>query len=524
MISPILIVLAGLMGAAGIVLAAASVHAAPAAGLDSAGYMLLFHAAAVLAGEYEGAITVKHGPVCNYVERTGARIVLKPASAEVRLQPRATTLQRDPWVGNLIVSQSDVRTQNVFLRCVQGGTPGAPESGVVAQSRRLFSSAMVAVDVVGTPASEFAHRLRFAFLLYDRVIETQLLLAASSGASMRIPIQSATDIIAHAIYGDELEIVDAATNARTTYKITAKTDVPASGWTTLTVSPTIALSYALGQHLMIRSFRSNRWSDAAQGVATLGASISGSGSPGDLITLTLSSTTQTPRFSVVKVDSEELRITAILGATQATAARAVGGTTVAAHDNGRPVQCYVAPIQNTAIKTGALFAIGATGVSIALTPPTGVDEEMPLVPGDTIDITCPGLTLEPQDLATVIAQRQSSIDKVGNKPYPSRRAGRLASSAQAREGAWRDLGDFGDAHHGVTWAGPLQMLPALGGTYLVRDDLLLPHDGGVNPNGDASPVSPDTATAIACRLESRAIDLLKDALTLSLTAFRANPW
>ena len=45
----ILIALAGLMGAAGVVLLAASAHAAPGAGLDSAGQMLLFHAAAVVA-------------------------------------------------------------------------------------------------------------------------------------------------------------------------------------------------------------------------------------------------------------------------------------------------------------------------------------------------------------------------------------------------------------------------------------------------------------------------------------------
>jgi uncharacterized membrane protein YgdD (TMEM256/DUF423 family) len=44
------ILLAGLMGAAGVVLAAAGAHAAPQAGLDSAAYMLLFHAAAVLGG------------------------------------------------------------------------------------------------------------------------------------------------------------------------------------------------------------------------------------------------------------------------------------------------------------------------------------------------------------------------------------------------------------------------------------------------------------------------------------------
>ena len=46
----ILMALAGLMGASGIVLAATSAHAAPGAGLDSAAYMLLFHAVAVLGG------------------------------------------------------------------------------------------------------------------------------------------------------------------------------------------------------------------------------------------------------------------------------------------------------------------------------------------------------------------------------------------------------------------------------------------------------------------------------------------
>ena len=46
----IFIALAGLMGAAGIALAAASAHTAPGAGLDSAAYMLLFHAAALVGG------------------------------------------------------------------------------------------------------------------------------------------------------------------------------------------------------------------------------------------------------------------------------------------------------------------------------------------------------------------------------------------------------------------------------------------------------------------------------------------
>jgi len=46
----IFLVLAGLMGAAGIMLAAAGAHAAPGAGLDGAAYMLLFHAAAIIGG------------------------------------------------------------------------------------------------------------------------------------------------------------------------------------------------------------------------------------------------------------------------------------------------------------------------------------------------------------------------------------------------------------------------------------------------------------------------------------------
>jgi len=44
----ILLVLACLMGATGVALAAAAAHGAPGAGLDSAAYLLLFHAVAML--------------------------------------------------------------------------------------------------------------------------------------------------------------------------------------------------------------------------------------------------------------------------------------------------------------------------------------------------------------------------------------------------------------------------------------------------------------------------------------------
>jgi uncharacterized membrane protein YgdD (TMEM256/DUF423 family) len=50
MATALLVILAGLMGAGGVILAAASAHAVPNAGLDSAGNMLSLHAAAVLGG------------------------------------------------------------------------------------------------------------------------------------------------------------------------------------------------------------------------------------------------------------------------------------------------------------------------------------------------------------------------------------------------------------------------------------------------------------------------------------------
>jgi uncharacterized membrane protein YgdD (TMEM256/DUF423 family) len=48
MLFPLLTMLASLMGACGVVLAALGAHSAPGTGLDSAAYMLLFHALAVL--------------------------------------------------------------------------------------------------------------------------------------------------------------------------------------------------------------------------------------------------------------------------------------------------------------------------------------------------------------------------------------------------------------------------------------------------------------------------------------------
>ena len=58
----VLILIAGLMGASGVVLAVAAAHAKSGMGLDSAGYLLLFHAVAVLSG----VALLQQGLVLNY--------------------------------------------------------------------------------------------------------------------------------------------------------------------------------------------------------------------------------------------------------------------------------------------------------------------------------------------------------------------------------------------------------------------------------------------------------------------------
>src|SRR5512139_2970623 len=92
-----LLVLAGLMGAAGIVLAAAAAHGAPGAGLDSAGYLLLIHAAAVTGGTalmHQAMLSRTAGPVALAGFALGAALFAGDVAARAylgsRLFPMAT--------------------------------------------------------------------------------------------------------------------------------------------------------------------------------------------------------------------------------------------------------------------------------------------------------------------------------------------------------------------------------------------------------------------------------------------------
>ncbi|CAL8975739.1 hypothetical protein RHODGE_RHODGE_00519 [Rhodoplanes serenus] len=60
---PFFVLMAGLMGAAGVALAATAAHAAPGAGLDSAAQILLVHAVALLAGSAAVAAGLTWRPI-----------------------------------------------------------------------------------------------------------------------------------------------------------------------------------------------------------------------------------------------------------------------------------------------------------------------------------------------------------------------------------------------------------------------------------------------------------------------------
>ena len=88
---PIFIALAGVMGAAGVVLTAAGAHGKPGAGLDSAGYLLLIHAAAAMVAvalSRQGLIARPLGLVILYGFVLGAGLFAADVSARAYLGSR----------------------------------------------------------------------------------------------------------------------------------------------------------------------------------------------------------------------------------------------------------------------------------------------------------------------------------------------------------------------------------------------------------------------------------------------------
>ncbi|MGN6573644.1 MAG: DUF423 domain-containing protein [Pseudolabrys sp.] len=114
---PILIALAGVMGAAGVVLTAAGAHGKPGAGLDSAGYLLLIHAAALLAGVMlarQGLIGRPLGLVTLWCFVLGAGLFAADVSARAYLGSRLFPMAA-PAGGMILIASWLVLIAAAFL-------------------------------------------------------------------------------------------------------------------------------------------------------------------------------------------------------------------------------------------------------------------------------------------------------------------------------------------------------------------------------------------------------------------------
>lgn len=458
--------------------------------------------------------------IFNVAEVVPSRAVLRAPEGTVRVLERPSDFARDSWEGDVEAYQANSRRMNVHLRCAFGGQVGSEDDGVVASDE-----AGNTVKDFSPGGSERLHRLRFSFLVYEQVIETQILNdRILTDSTVRIPIQHAEGITTSFDgFGDEIVINDTIVR-----QIVSKADIPSSGYTVLTLSSNLGESVSIGDRAVIRTFSTNRWSDGLNGVTQVKTAISGTGSQGDEIDIDVDSTAMLPVGTVLSISSaggmEEMRVKEVLDADSVTVIRGVGGTPVVAHAVDDVVRAYWAPIQNATWPAETLFPIGGTGLSLKIRLPA---IEKPFMVGDSIDVVCNGLEIERLELAKQIAQNKTSIQKYGRRPFPVARDSRFLGYRQALEVAKRMVADFAFPHFQMQADGPLVDIPVLvtGGTqtasfYLIEDPHLLPSDASTeSPNGDDPPASPDTTTAVASDVRAFSIDPFKDRMTLELRGY-----
>ena len=118
----ILIVLAAIMGADGVMLAAASAHGADASRLASASSMLLFHASAVL-----GAVALAERGIVHAQNRHRGRFRLRDCGKPVRRRPDAAALCRAWAVSDGRADRRDAADREL---AGAGGGGGLAEAGV----------------------------------------------------------------------------------------------------------------------------------------------------------------------------------------------------------------------------------------------------------------------------------------------------------------------------------------------------------------------------------------------------------
>lgn len=491
--------------------------------------------------------------VYNVAEITPSIAVLGEAEGTAHLVERPVSTGTDteftvgPWHGRIQAAQrtpqgvtqdtlsivpQTLGEQNVFLRCRQGSLSQDDDDGIVRADR----SGNVAVDFA-PGGGERLHKLRFAFLVYDRVVETQAVEAINNADDfVTVPIESAKDIsfptlagASSLARGDIIRIADQVERIIVSYY----TD-PLTGTAVLSLDSAVGVDFPAFTKCLIRSKENNRWSDDPVGVAELYYSVAGAPASGTVETMEVTDSKHFPRGMVMRIVDElgfeEVRVLGFADAASPSTlsvVRGVGGTTPYDHSAAAtPSACLPlwAPIENTDWPPGAAFAVGGVGVDLLL----DIDiDEQPWMVGDEIDIVCPGLKLEEQEGAKAISFNQDSIVRFGKIPFPAARDTRFLGFRQAIEVTRRSVSDFGLPHFPIAADGPFCMIPTLLRPVYVMDlrgVLPLPKSGGLplssaSPNGDDPAVAPDLAgRAIACYVRGYTVNPYNDTMSLDLRA------
>lgn len=308
--------------------------------------------------------------VVNYAEVPWARKTLGEPTGTLRALARPTAFEREETNTQVVPLAANTRKQNIYLRCVQGGVVGNPDAGCLARNGK------------GKAITEATSRLRFAYLVVDRYVKSQLLIAAAIGANtIRVPLQAATDVAIGAAtgYGDTVELTDAVTNQAQTFTIVSISLVPTGGYATLGLDVVTSQAYASGSPVTIRSFKNNRWSDHALGVTTLAVAVTTSGQ----ILVRPTSVENLSLLQVIRLQTtagvEEMRLLTIDRSTKdCTVARGVGGTTpLSTIPVGTVIKAYVAP----RIEEGVVTHLSASLSNTATT--ASVDNGYGWTNGDT---------------------------------------------------------------------------------------------------------------------------------------------
>lgn len=497
----------------------------------------------VFAGEIQATDATKDwgwDDVFNYVEIAPSRVILRPPTGTARMLERPPGWINDPWNGEISVVQRSLRKVHLVLRCVEGGILGDEVRGVI---RNNLAGDQAVLHVPG--AGEFKDRVRFAWLIQDVVIETQLLeewLANSTHKTIVIPYQagfqvergsdvtSAVSVASVDNYGDQVEIGDLVTRVR---------DVvhdPAGGTTTLTLANYTVTGdrpLPVGTRVVIRTMGNNQWSNSELGIAVAADAAHTPGAE-DAVTTFVANATRNfqpgtilrTRLASSPVGDPEHLVTEVVNGTDWKGRRLGSGGDALAIAQYAPIRGYLAPIIDpTEFPDGHVFWIGDTGLGLIFRVEARQDifrglVETPFMVGDEIDVTAEGLVLDEQELDKAIGNNNDSQAKFRTIPYRSARSSKFLNLRRARELAQRIVVQYGFPRYRLEVDLPLTFVPKLEDCYLVEDHEILPWTTLINAQGDdaSSPVAPDTARAIAFTVRGYTIDPIQGRLRVSLRA------